>query len=149
MSIFNPDSFLQQETTQATEAKYTPIPEAEYRATVDDVTSGLSSKKSVPFLNVTFEIHDENLRKQLGMEHVRVNMNLWLDLTETGAIEVGPNKNVKLGKLREALGQNQSGQAWSPLMMKGKGPVVILVSQRKDENDPEVVYNDVKRVTKG
>ena len=54
----------------------------------------------------------------------------------------GSNKNVKLGRLREALGQNKNGQAWSFGMLKGAGP--IKVSIEPDKKNPE----DYSRVVK-
>jgi hypothetical protein len=54
------------------------------------------------------------------MAEPSVSQSLMLDMTESGALAVGTNKNVNLGRLREALGQNVSGRPWSPNMLQGQ-----------------------------
>jgi hypothetical protein len=83
----------------------------------------------------------------LKRDKVLVPMNCWLDLTEDGAsLDLNEGKNVSLGRLRKALDQNEG--KWNPLMMKGKGPVMIKVSQRSDKTDPTIKYAEVNRVSK-
>ena len=147
MATFNPEQFLQTEQSEKLESKYTPIPEEDYRAIIDEVDSQLVGKeKDRPVLYVTYSILDEDLKEKLNLQKVTVRQTIWLDVNESGALVVGTNSNVKLGKLLEALDLN--GKPWSPKAIVGGGPVLIHVGQRKDENDPEVVYNDVKRVAK-
>ena len=74
-------------------------------------------------------------------------MTIWLDVRADGAgLDMSEGKNVGLGRLRAALDQNSG--AWNPLMMKGKGPVMIKVGQRSDKNDPTVKYAEVQRIAK-
>ena len=74
-------------------------------------------------------------------------MNCWLDLNEDGSgLDLSEGKNVSLGRLRKALDQNSG--AWNPMMMKGKGPLMVKVTQRSDKNDPTIKYAEVARVSK-
>lgn len=154
MSTFNPDTFLSMETANALPSKYTPYPAAEYRANVTDVKGATVKTKNgdKPVLTVTFGLLDaDNIRSQLGLDanaELTVRRDYWLDLTDGGAWDFGPNKNVQLGQLREALGQNKPGQPWSPLMMRGAGPVLIKVGIGSSEKSPDVEFNTVDRVTK-
>lgn len=145
MSQFNPDSFLATETEEAGETKYTPIPEDDYQAMVDDVTA--REAKDSQILDVTYEILSDELRKSMDMEKITVRQSFFLDITD-GVMSTGANKNIKLNKLRDALGQNVSGKPWSPMMMKGAGPVLIKIIQNPDKEDPEIIYSNVSRVTK-
>ena len=54
---------------------------------------------------------------------------------------MGKNKNVQLGKLREALGQNGPG-AWSFGMLEGASGIVRI--EHREWNDS--VFADVKGV---
>lgn len=144
MGTFNPDSFLATETDEATESKYLPIPEGDYQALIDDVSA--REAKDSQILDITYEILDEEVKKLMDMDKVTVRQTIFLDI-ENGVLALGGNKNVKLGKLREALKQNTAGKPWSPLMMKGQGPVLVKIVQTPDKDDPEVIYSNVSRVT--
>ena len=148
MSKYNPETFLSQETSDVMETKFTPLPSGEYKGVVKSVDYKELGADNSPMLEVVYRIIDQDaLAEQLNMNELSVRQSIWLDLNESGGFDTGPNKNVKLGKLREALGQLQPGVAWSPMQMVDQGPVLIQVGMREDKNDPDVVYNDVKRVT--
>lgn len=144
MSEFHPDNFLDTEMDDALEDVYTPIPEADYMALVDDIKMR-TTKADQQILDVTYDILDEDLKTKMDTEKVIVRQSLFLDI-DNGVLALGSNKNIKLGKLRAALGQNVQGKPWSPRLMKGAGPIKIHVTQRPDKDDPEIVYNDVSKV---
>ena len=154
MSTFNPDTFLSMETRDGLQTKYMPIPSGEYKAFVDGVEARTVKGQNgdSPVLTVTFEIRDADaVKKQMGMredQKMTVRNDYWLDLNESGGFDIGPNKNVKLGILRDALGQNRPGEPWSPMMMNGQGPLLIQLGIDTSKKDAEVEYNVVKRVTK-
>lgn len=87
----------------------------------------------------------EEEKQRLGRNKLTVRLRVNLDLDpNTGKLEGGPNKNVALGRLREALGQNNPG--WTPTALLGAGPFIGKVAHTtgKDGN----VYADIVRVTK-
>ncbi len=145
-STFDAELFLNQSVEGESETRYTPIPEGDYIAMIDEKLAMREINDS-PVLDVTYVIDDEELRAKLDMERLTVRQSIFLDIDETGNIALGTNKNVKLGRLREALGQNTSGQTWNPGMLAGAGPLKIKVIQRPDTNDPTIIYNDVRGTT--
>lgn len=143
-SMFNADTFLNQTTETAFETRRQPVPEAEYIAVVDDVKFR-QAKESI-ILDVFWAIDNSALAEKIGLKKVTVRQSIFCDIDSFGKFEVGPNKNIQLGRLREALGQNTG--PWSPSMLKGQGPVKLMVSNRVDDKDPTLIYDDVKAVTR-
>jgi len=129
-------------------------PEGEFKAVVDDGDKAITfrdgdrSKNLSPQAGVLFSILDDAVRTQLKRDKVLVPMNCWLDLTDDGEdLDLSEGKNVSLGRLRKALDQNDI-KGWNPMMLKGKGPLMVKVTQRSDKNDPTVKYAEVSRVSK-
>lgn len=143
MSTFDPDSFLDTNVEGALSTHIVPIPEGEYQAFISDVKARQAKESRI--LDVHYKILDSELEKKLGREEVTVRQSMFLDFTEDGALDNSEGKNVRLGRLREAVGQN-TGKRWSPRQLVGAGPVLIKVTQRVDKEDSEQIYNDVTRV---
>jgi hypothetical protein len=101
-------------------------------------------------MDVQWKLLDvDEMKEKLGFQADRdlfVKQGIFVELEADGSIAGGPNKNVKLGKVREAVGQNKAGKPWAPRQLIGAGPCIIRVTQRPDKDDPEVIYNDVGRV---
>ena len=142
-STFDPQTFMAQETDGAMETRYTPVPADDYTATIDDVDVRDVGGGQV-VLDVTHLIHDSELAEKMGMERLTVRQGIFLDIEPNGVIALGPNKNVKLGRLREAIGQNKPG-SWNFQMLKGAGPLRIAVSIKPDKEDPTILYNRVDK----
>jgi len=147
MSSFDADTFLSTTVEGEMETHFTPVDEGEYTAMIEDIAARevTGNQGTTPVLDVMYNVLDEEVKEKMGMDKVIVRQSIFLDVEEDGRLALGqPNKNIKLGKLRDALGQNGSGP-WSFHDLKGAGPLVIKVSQRADKNDPSIVYNDVQR----
>ena len=102
---------------------------------------------TVPILEVMWQIMDDSgkLKELLNRDKIVVRQDIWLDVTD-GALSFGPNLNVGLGRLREAVGLNKPGKPFSFKMIEGQGPVRISVTQKvQDSGD---VYNNVSKVMK-
>ena len=69
-------------------------------------------------LNVTWDIQNPELAKQLGREKLQVRQSVFLDMKD-GKLDMDKGKNIGLNRLREALGQNVEGKKWSPNDLKG------------------------------
>lgn len=143
MSAFDPDQFLETTVDKANETVYIPVPEGDYTAVINEVKPTLIGES--PALEVYFSIQDEAVKKEMDKDEVIVRGSIFLDLNANGALEFGQNKNVKLGKLRDAVGQNKDGKPWSPRMLEGAGPLTISVGHRPDKNDPTNVYSDARK----
>lgn len=149
-STFDADSFLNQQTDESMSTRMDPVPEGDYHAVIKDV--GLRESGEYKILDISWDLVSgadggdlDALQSQLGRQNITVRQSLFLDINEVGGLDVGPNKNIRLGRLREILGQNKSGAPWSPRMLEGAGPVVVRVTQRPDKNDDSIIYNDVGR----
>ena len=139
MSAFDLDSFMSQPADQGS-TSISPIPEGEYLAIIDDVKPRVVTTKlgEAIALDVFFTIQDEALKAKLGRETLTVKGGFFLDMNG-GKMDMGKDKNVRLNRLREAVGQNSGG--WTPSKLKGAGPLKIKISQRVDG---DMIYNDVK-----
>lgn len=145
MSTFDPDGFMNSSYEEQNEVNYTPIPDNEYTALLETVKGREFQTKNGPaqVLDCGWHILSEELQTEMDMKKIVVNQSVFLDFTADGRLEFGTNKNVELGRLREALGQN-TGKPWSPQDLIGAGPITIKVGHRVDSNDPSKVYNSVK-----
>lgn len=152
--VFNAEKFLNSTVQGASSTVVLVCPEGEYKAFTDDgdkaitFRDGDAARNLSPQCIVLFAITgDQEPNKFLKREKVLVPMTCWLDLTEDGeGLDMAEGKNVNLGRLRKAIGQNDPSAPWNPMMMKGKGPVMIKVGQRSDDKDPSIKYAEVRRV---
>ncbi len=153
-STFDPSSLLDTEYSDDLNTRLTPIPEGEYYAKVGKIdVKAVSAKdgRALRIAEVIFIIDDEGVRESthLTEPQARLRPAMFLDLNTDGTLqtkEQNPNANVKLGRLKEALGF-KAGRKWSLRMMEGQY-CFVKVRQRTDENDIEVVYSDVVAVSK-
>lgn len=153
---FNAEKFLATNVDIPMSTHTVPCPEGEFKAFIDDGDKAIQFKDGraasdgkvalSPQCTVMFAIVGDQMPNQtLKRDKVLVPMNCWLDLTDDGeSLDFSEGKNVSLGRLRLALGMNDS--AWTPLAMKGRGPVMIKVGHRADKDDPETRYAEVRRV---
>lgn len=142
---FNPEEFLQQTTTDTFETRMTPIPEGDYLSQVDKFAMRVVEGNVI--LDVTWAILDEGVKQLLGMDKPTVRQSIFLDIDQNGKLAAGQNKNIQLGKVRDALGQNTPGEPWG-INRIAAGLAKIKVGHRPDKSDPSIIYNDVKGVTK-
>jgi len=93
-------------------------------------------------MDISWQVTDHKVEQELGFQPT-VRQSFILDFKEgSNALDSGEGKNTGLGRIREAVRQNQEGQAWSPKMLEG-ATAIILVDHRIDG---ENIYADVIRV---
>lgn len=138
--------------------QYEVIPEGEYQMLLDSdpkmlevrKVEGVSSKSGEPYLFYQLELSclvlDEGVKKKLGRDKVNARMRINLDFDDQGKLTNGPNKNVALGQLREALGQNKPG--WTPQALLGAGPFIGRVKHIASKTNPEQKFAEVIRAGK-
>jgi hypothetical protein len=146
-SVFNADAFLNTEITGEMDTKVVPIPEGDWSSQVmkvafREVTQKDGVKRAI--MDVTWEVLDEEVKKSTKLEKPMARQSVFLDLNEQGGLDMGKGRNIQLGKLREAVGQNRSGKAWSPAMLTGQ-MAIVSIKQRIEGDD---IYSDIKKVTK-
>lgn len=151
-STFDPETFLNTSIDQAMETRYTTLPAAEYNAFIADIsarTMQINGQAST-LLDIDYMINDEALASKLNLKELKVRQGIFLDVGPDGkTLLFGPNKNVRLGRVREAVRQNQPNKPWSFGMLRGAGPVKITVEVEPDKKDPTVMYNRVTKVVAG
>lgn len=156
---FDADTFLTQTIDAPLSEFVEPIPEGDYPAMIDDFDS--SAVEQVEFtykkgpnagspgtmtkLTINWVIQDEALKARLDRDKVTARQQIILDIADNGGLDFGKGKNVTLGQLRAAVGQNAAG-AWSIMNLRGAGPAMIHVGHRQDKNNPERKYAEVTRV---
>lgn len=142
--MFNADLFMQGVYTEANETKITPCPAGEYAAQITKVepksgtiANGERTGDTWAALNVQYTIQDPAVLQLLNRDKVFVSEYLMLDLTPQGGLDMGPQRNTKLGRLREATNLNQPGQPFSPTMFMGRSCRVSVrhVPGRKDPSE--------------
>lgn len=155
--MFDPDKFMAAVVDEPMETQLRPAPEGEFRAILGEVNAKSFNEitwtdretgqpRSAVQLVVPCLIQDEALRAELKRENVTVMWKGFIDFNSDGTLAVGPDKNVRLGQLRAAVGQNTSGP-WSFAQLSGAGPLMVKVTHRSDKNDPEKKYPEVSRVS--
>lgn len=151
--MFKAEAFLNSTVEGPMSTSITPVPEGEFKFVVDDGDKAItfaeftSDKGTFQTMTVQCKCLDDAVRAQLKRDNVLVPIKMFLDLKPDGSgLDNSEGKNVQLGKLRAALGQNEG--AWSPAMLKGKGPFMGKVTQRADKNDPTIKYAEITRIAK-
>lgn len=150
MSVFNPDAFMNEQAAGALSTSFEPIPDGEYKAMIgsdENAVKARTTSTGRAVLDVTWELFDPELAAKLGRDKLTVRQSVFLDITPQGGLDRGKGKNVQLGRIRDALNQNDPTKPWSPQQLRGAGPAVVRVTQRASE-DGQVIYNDVKGVSK-
>lgn len=159
-NTFDPDAFMQTHVDAPMADTYVLCPEGDHKAMIDDFDSGAfeqidfeykrGERKGEPGsmtkFTCPFVIQDPAVAQKMGVEKVVVRKQLIIDLDENGGLATGVNKNVGLGEIRAAVGQNNAG--WSFPNLRGAGPVIVRVKHRafnKDEPDRKVA--EVVRVS--
>lgn len=148
--MFDPNQFINA-AHDPMPTQFEVCPEGEYVFVLDSNPKmivprnikGISAKGE-PYdfwqMELTALCQDENVRKRLGRDRVPVRMRINLDIDDAGRLETGPNKNVSLGRLRDALNQNKPG--WTPSALIGAGPFlgrVVHTEGRDGQTYAEIV----------
>ena len=150
MPMFDPNTFMQHSVDKPLETEYLNVPPGEYVAVIDDFTSEAIERIDFDYkkgpragtpgtmykLTLPFVIQDESVKAEMQRDKVVVTKQLILDVDDNGALDTGKNKNVELGRIRAAAGQND-GQPWTITRLRGAGPLMVKVVhvefERKDK----------------
>ena len=134
MSVFDPEAFLDATINETFETKYPLVPDDEYEAILGEpiVFVGLSKEKGEPYakLTIPYLIDDLKVEQATGLKMITVRQQFFLqaEFHPDGSIARllnGPGKNIKLGRVRAAVGQENP--PWNMRMLNGSGPVRVKV----------------------
>lgn len=155
--MIDPQEFMNQPAAPM-ETVFTVVPKGEYPFLIDTDPEQLVPKKiewndkntGEPRFFYQWELRgvcqDEKVKAVLELERVTVRLRINLDLDESGGFLSGKNKNLRLGQLREALGQNTSD--WKPMDLLGAGPFIGKVDHSFSKTNTELKYADIVAVAK-
>jgi hypothetical protein len=79
-----------------------------------------------------------------------IRQSIFLDLVEErsdpnfGNLDFSEGRNIALGRLRSALGQNNQGEPWSPAMLGGKSAIISVRDGRPSKDGR--IYEEVHGV---
>jgi len=134
MSNFDPDQFLDATFNDASVTQAPPPPEGEQVATVRSVKAKMVGAENRPILEVMWDVVDH---KGSG-----ARQTIWL---EDGPSGPDLARTADIGRLREAVGLNRAGEAFSLRMLEGRSAKVLVKNEMgKDGN----IYAKVLRVGK-
>lgn len=113
--LFDPNTFLDAdaggplstERTLIPPNTYSPAYITEIKPAEGTVKNGDNAGKPWARLDFVWTIDSQELRDMLNRAQVKVTQGIMLDLDENGQLDHGKGKNVRLGKLRKALGINE------------------------------------------
>jgi len=147
---FNLDLLMQSSVTGALDTRIPAWPAGEYIARIDKVELAEWSSKdkgtSGAKLNVTWKTDNPTVCTAVGVPagaEAQTIHGIMLDLTETGNLDLASGKNTRLGKLREAVNQNDPTKPWMFGSLVGQ-VARIRTEQRVYEGD---TFTDVKAVS--
>lgn len=146
MATFDPEEIMEMQTEGEMATSFTPVPEGEYPAYITKVDARSGTSKAgndYTMMDVQWAITDPGVAEEVGIEEPSVRQSLFLDFDEsTGALAMGKGKNIALGRLRAAVGQNGPG-AWNPRQLEGAAAVVRVSHRENDGN----IYAEVRGVS--
>lgn len=148
MSSFDPQAFLDSSITEANDTKIIPVPQGEYIGILEKITprqwQSKDGSQSGISLDVIWLIEDADVKTFLGRDEVKCKQGIMLDVLPTGQLDTAKGKNIGLGRLREAVGLNNPGQAFSFGMLPGLAAKVTVKHRIVDED----TFAEVKAVAK-
>lgn len=153
-SIFDPQQFLESTEVQGEMSTKRPLcPVGRYNMQIDKYEAKRIKKddgSTFCMIDVSFIVDGNSLdatgtpvKNSTGSDKNFVRMSGFLDFTESGALDLGPGKNVTLGILRAATGQNDPARKWNIKELVGQ-VVNGEVFHRQDKKNPENFYAEVR-----
>jgi hypothetical protein len=151
---FDPNAFMNS-VADPMPTQMSVCPEGEYPFLIDSDPKGISAQnlkgvgkdsgKPYDFhqMEINCILADEAIKAKLNRDRVTVRFRVNLDVDASGKLLNGQDKNVSLGRLREALNQNKPG--WKPADLLGAGPFIGKVEHTTVKG---VTYADIVRVAK-
>lgn len=133
-NTFDSSAFLNQDTEGANDTQSILVPEGEYTGVIDKLDIQQFTKmedgeeRTSTVLNVSWLLDDPNqvIEKVTARKKNIGRQSVFLDLTPEGGLDMGRGMNAALGRLREAVGQNDPTRRWNMQMLKGQAAKVTI-----------------------
>jgi len=164
INMIDAEQFMQANFTDANSTEYKRVDAGDYTATIlndpeanerqritarsgETTNDTTGDKRPWMVMNVPWRLSDA--AGEFAGRIIR--QSIFLDLIEDPTdpnyanIDFSEGKNIALGRLRTALGQNNAGEAWSPSMLGGKSAVISVRDGRPNPKDGRI-YEEVHGV---
>jgi hypothetical protein len=157
---FDPNAFLST-PSDPSPTTYEVTPEGEYQMMLDSdpktlevkKIEGVSQRTGEPYLFYQLELNciligqaAEAAKVKLGRKELSARLRINLDFDDSGRLSSQPNRNVALGQLRDAVGQNKPG--WTPQQLLGAGPFMGRIRHQASRTNPEQKFAEVAKVAR-
>ena len=146
--MFDTDSLLNSTFTESLDTTQTPCPEGEYPAVLDSFKARTFENKegeTGAVLDIFWKPQLDGASEAALGRKPTVKQTVFLDLTPGGGLDMGKGRNIGLGRLREAVGQNQPGKPWNFGMLQGSMATVVVKHRMYEGN----IFDEVKQVRNG
>lgn len=127
----NPDTFSNLVVTEAMDTVIVQVPAGDRPMYIK--AQKLRQQGEYWLMDLTCVVTDQESIEATGKDEPTVRGSIFIDFTPEGGLDFGKGKNVQLGKLRDAVDQNQKGKPWSPGKLVGAS-FIGNVSHRIDKN---------------
>lgn len=144
MSIFNPEVLMNCVTETQMSTFIPPWPEGEWVVSIAKIDFK-NPKENMVLMELTLETIDPDVVSVTGIDPSQVRYAVFLDLTPSGMLDDTEGKNIGVGKIREAVGQNVAGVPWSPSLLAGQ-QFRVKSTQKSDKDNPEIIRTEVKGI---
>lgn len=146
MSVFDPEAFLDSSVEGEMDDHLTPVPPGDRPGQVKSVQKPKEITTDAGdiyyLMEVIWHITDDESKQATGRDEPTCRQTIFLDITPEGSLDLGKGKNVQLGALRTAVGQNKKGKKWSPQLLVGAMGLCHVEPDRKDPDN----YSRVTKV---
>ena len=134
---FDVNQFLSTKVEAEMDDSFTPVPEGEYRVSIDDIDAkaGTAADRNSVMLTLKLKVHDEEIAKLMGRDPYIWNYLIFLDVDENWQLTYGANQNIQLGQIRAALGMNKANVPFSLGDLIASRDMIVKVQQKKDKED--------------
>jgi len=145
---FDAQSFLDSSVSTSNDTKLVPVPVGEYMGIIEKVSprqwQSKDGSQTGIALDVIWLVEDAAVKEYLGRTTVTCKQGIMLDTTPQGGLDMSTGKNVGLGRLREAVGKNTPGEAFSFSMLPGLAAKISVKHRIADDE----TYAEVKAVAR-
>lgn len=153
---FDLDSFMNATVDAPMETSFPVCPEGEWPFIFDgdpkmlEVKNikGISKNTGNPYdfhqMELVALCQSDKVKADMGRDKVLVRLRVNLDFDPSGRLATGVGKNIILGQVRDALGQNTPG--WSPRQLLGAGPFIGRVKHSEGSDGRK--YADITAVAR-
>ena len=142
MNDFSPEAFLGVNQSGANSTDYALPPEGEFLAVAGDKVAARQITKEgniSTIVDIPWQTEDPAVAEATGRQITTTRQSVFIDLLPDGkGLDMSKGQNVQLGRLREAINQNDASKSWNFNMIAGN-QAIIKVAHTPDGKYANVV----------